>query len=670
MITRISLKGWKSHLDSELVFSKGVNAIIGIMGSGKTSIMDAISFSLYGTFPALQSRKLVLDDLIMKKPQRKSRAELELEFLANGSTYSIKKIIEIEKGTTLAEIRRDGVLLDVNPANVTRQVESVLQMDYDLFSRAVYSEQNGLDYFLRVPKGQRMQQIDEMLKVDRFEDARESTVSLSNKISGSMKEKARLVGQLEKEMLADRMDNIGNEIESLKEEAKPMKERIQALKNEQTNLKESLSGFEKTESESNHLSRELQGVRSAINELSSSLKSKREDIKGKDPADITKQLGAMEEEIKRAEEEVRRKRDMLTDHKNQIASVDTRIDLLDQSVEELEKLTARCPVCESPITDDKKHGLIKSRKTERKSLDITLHELQQSIESISAEIQSLERKLRQSISEREKLVHLSSDMKIIQEWERRLDENEKSRRELEINLARLEESLSKTDARKMRSELQEKAAEERGLEVRLISIRERILDREEILRDLKQRSKILEEYKSEILRDGNAVDSLQAFVKALKATQDQLREEFLKTVNRIMAAVWKELYPYADFTGIRLSIDKDYILQLKGEEGWISVDGIASGGERSMAALALRIAFSLSFIPNLKWLILDEPTHNLDSNAIAQFIEILREKMPAFAEQVFLITHDERISEGVQGVLYRLERNKNENGATIVKRWE
>src|SRR3990172_9183325 len=200
MITRIALKGWKSHLDSELEFSKGVNAIIGIMGSGKTSIMDAISFALYGTFPALQTRKIVLDDLVMRKPQKRKKAEMELDFQEDGSTYSIKRVIEAEKGTTLAEIRKDGILLDVNPANVTRQVESILGMDYGLFSRAVYSEQNGLDYFLRVPKGQRMQQIDEMLKVDKYEDAREGSVSLSNRISSNLKEKTRLVAQLGKEM--------------------------------------------------------------------------------------------------------------------------------------------------------------------------------------------------------------------------------------------------------------------------------------------------------------------------------------------------------------------------------------------------------------------------------------------------------------------------------------
>jgi exonuclease SbcC len=670
MITRISLKGWKSHLDSELEFSKGVNAIIGIMGSGKTSIMDAISFALYGTFPALQSRKVVLDDLLMKKPQKRSRAEIGLDFQVDGSTYSIRKIIEMEKGTTLAEIRRDGTLLDVNPASVTRQVESILQMDYDLFSRAVYSEQNGLDYFLRVPKGQRMQHIDEMLKVDRFETARESSVSLSNKISGSMKEKSRLVSQLEKEMLADRIENLDKEIQELKEGARPIKGRISSLRKEIEHANERLSGFEKLESEYNNMDRELQGVKSGLNEIAATLKSKKADIKGMDPSAILKEIGALEEGIKNSEEEIRKKRDIQAEHKNQLASIDTQIDLIDKSIEELQRLAARCPVCESPITDEKKQNLIKSRKSERKGLDSRLHDYQEKIIAVSREIEALERKLRLSIAEREKLGHLVSDVRFIQELENRQGENELRKLGLEEKLADLEKELAKTDVKELRASLREKTVEEAGLEVQLKSIREKILDREDMRRDLEKRNRLLEEYKSEIMKDGQAVESLQIFVKVLKATQDQLREEFLKTVNQLLSVVWKELYPYGDFTSVRLIIDKDYVLQLKGSEGWISVDGIASGGERSMACLALRIAFSLSFIPNLRWLILDEPTHNLDSNAISQFIEILREKMPAFAEQVFLITHDERISEGVQGVLYKLERNKNEDGATVVKRWE
>ncbi|HLD57076.1 MAG TPA: hypothetical protein VJA47_02150, partial [archaeon] len=117
---------------------------------------------------------------------------------------------------------------------------------------------------------------------------------------------------------------------------------------------------------------------------------------------------------------------------------------------------------------------------------------------------------------------------------------------------------------------------------------------------------------------------------------------------------------------IRLVVDGDYILQLKTGGEWVPVDGVASGGERNLACLALRVAFSLAFIPNLKWLILDEPTHNLDANAIRNFSEVLRGSIGSFVKQIFLITHEPRIAEDIDGFVYRLERDKAANGVTQV----
>ena len=74
----------------------------------------------------------------------------------------------------------------------------------------------------------------------------------------------------------------------------------------------------------------------------------------------------------------------------------------------------------------------------------------------------------------------------------------------------------------------------------------------------------------------------------------------------------------------------------------------------------------MAFLPNLQWLILDEPTHNLDSRAITEFSTVLREKMGLFTEQVFLITHEQRIREGVTGNMYVLERDKDKDEPTRV----
>ena len=154
----------------------------------------------------------------------------------------------------------------------------------------------------------------------------------------------------------------------------------------------------------------------------------------------------------------------------------------------------------------------------------------------------------------------------------------------------------------------------------------------------------------------------------MELTQIELRKEFVKAVNYTMERVWHTFYPYKDFDRISLDIEEgDYTLKLQEKNGrWINVEGIASGGERSLAALTLRVAFALVLVPHLRWIILDEPTHNLDSRAVEELARTLREKINEFVDQVFLITHDEKLEYAVNGSLYKLEREKEKDGPTRV----
>ena len=110
---------------------------------------------------------------------------------------------------------------------------------------------------------------------------------------------------------------------------------------------------------------------------------------------------------------------------------------------------------------------------------------------------------------------------------------------------------------------------------------------------------IINKEKLDIKKLDKLVSELQIFGKALEQTQIELRKEFVASVNYAMNRIWQTLYPYQDYPSIRLSIEEgDYVLQLQGRNGdWNDVEGILSGGERSLAALALRIAFSLVLAP-------------------------------------------------------------------------
>ncbi|MDP6670560.1 MAG: AAA family ATPase, partial [archaeon] len=68
MIKQVEIRNWKTHLNSKFEFGKGTNVLVGSMGSGKTSVMDAICFALFGTFPALQQRRIGLQEILMRKP--------------------------------------------------------------------------------------------------------------------------------------------------------------------------------------------------------------------------------------------------------------------------------------------------------------------------------------------------------------------------------------------------------------------------------------------------------------------------------------------------------------------------------------------------------------------------------------------------------------------------
>jgi len=668
MIKRVSLKNWKSHLDSEFTFSKGVNALIGIMGSGKSSVMEAVSFALYGTFPALNSKKITLNDLIMKRPQKKSRAEVFLEFVMDGKNYSVRRTIETEKGTSEAEIREEGRILNVNSHAVTKEVERILQMDYELFSRAVYSEQNGMDYFLRIPKGNRMQQIDRMLRVDRFEKVRERAVSISNKIETGRKEKSRIVSELEKEAIEEKINTLKKEISKLVRESEQIRKKTEETKKEREVLEKTVSSLEETEKYINNLKQEIEGLKSGIKEIETGIRKKKESLEGKDINILYKELDSIEKETKDIENELREYNERILKRRDRIASLNTEIKIITESIEEFKKLENRCPVCESEITQEKKVEILNKRESKRLELRRDINLLASEVEDMKAVKNSIEEKLRRSIAKKEKINLMIKENDFIKELEQRKSEYKKRYEELIERMKKTEEKTAEVDIEKARKELREKTAEEREYVTRLENIERTISDKNEVLSDMHSRAKMLEKYRVEIKEDERMINELNRFIKTLKLTQDMLREEFLQTVNHTMKRVWNVLYPYGDFIDIRLTVDKDYVLQLKDASGWVSVDGVVSGGERSMACMALRIAFSLAFIPNLRWLILDEPTHNLDSNAIKQFIDILREKMSSFAEQVFLITHDERISEGVEGSLYKLERNKEINEPTRVIR--
>ncbi len=683
MITSVHLVNWKSHADSKLEFSQGVNALIGINGAGKSSVLDAISFALFGTFPSLKARRLGLDDLIMKKPQKKEYCMVEVGFSSNDSSYTVKRIVERNAGrgraadaagTSSAEIKKDGARLQAGPELVTEEVVRVLQMDYDLFSKAVYSEQNGMDYFLRVQKGKRMDEIDRMLKVDKFEDVRAGAVGIANRIRSASEEKLKVIADMERENYPSKADALRKEAGEMESDAKAISRQLSAAREDKERLGGQLEAMEKIEDGYNETKFGLESVKSSLSEACESLGRAKARLEGKDAAAVEKEASKAEAETEQMRKWISDSEGSLQSLRQELGELNGRIKLENESASSLQGLGAKCPVCESAITEEKKKQLCSSHRDEAAKLRVKANSVVESIGRASKEMDAMRGRLSSRERELAKLMALSSEAGELAPLEKRISAYDKQKGMLDEKLEELSAEYDKEKISSLRTRLREAAEAEASLSSKHIMLAKRIEDKAGSLKDIESRISTIVQYRAETEHAFAAVQGMNGFVKALKLTQEQLRSEFLKAVNAMLGDVWKLLYPYGDFQGIRLSAEEDYSLELQeagtraadaASSGWVGVEAV-SGGERSIAALALRIAFSRTFLPNLKWLILDEPTHNLDANAISQFSEILREKMGLFAEQVFIITHEDRISEGVTGNIYRLERDKENEGVTRV----
>ncbi|MCD6367499.1 MAG: AAA family ATPase, partial [Candidatus Aenigmarchaeota archaeon] len=574
MITKVKIKGWRSHKDSEFVFSRGTNVLIGVMGAGKSSILDAISFALFGTFPSLQSRKVSLDDIIMNRPKKEDTMEVSVSFTMNSDEYTVKRIVGRGKGTIKAEIRKNGKLLETGTTRTTEEVERILKMNYDLFSRAIYSEQNGLDYFLRLAKGQRMKKIDDLLQIDRFESARTSTTTMINRIKNTISDKEKIIDEMERKEDFERIPKIKKEIEGLKEEKEKLASEMKKIDEERTKVENELKDLNELTRELESLERKRNMVVGEIKTLEDYLKEglsmkKIEDVKN-EIEENSKKIEEYQDKLKSLKEELER-----TSEEKQ--KINVLIEDLVSKIEKLKSVEGKCPVCDRELTDDHKKMLINQRKNTITEKESELKDVLKKLKSIKDEINNLENSIELEKKKSYELKEIERKIKDIESKRKKYEELKEVKEQLDAKISENKKLVNQEYINSLRKRLIDLSGKYMEYKSKIDSNDRFIREKNEQLESLVERKKAFEKYKDELKKMKEILENLKKLEKALKETQITLRSEFVGAVNSVMNQIWEQLYPYDDYTGIRLSIKEgDYVLELRDPSGnWITVEGVA-----------------------------------------------------------------------------------------------
>ncbi|MFH1393309.1 MAG: SMC family ATPase [Candidatus Micrarchaeota archaeon] len=762
MIKSIRLLNWRSHQDTNLQFRKGTNLLVGIMGSGKSSVLDGISFALFGTFPALERRKLKLDDLLRLN---ESEAKVALEFEWNSAAYRTERVLtKSKKGTSSsASLFKDGLLLESGTNAVTSYIEQLLALDYDLFTRAIYSEQNNTDYFLNLDPRRRKQEIDALLGLDRFEDARTNIISVINRIRSNRKVLEERFSPERKKELEEKGKELQKQIDVLTKKAAALssdceKERVVLTEAQKkfAELKGKKEGFDNATRERHRISGSRESLKAelhgkeiskekyllekgaydlAVQERSAVL----EMIRKRDAefSSLSKEAGQLESRIKSLEEDRKKlgslqesmekalggkpvdalREDAAALEREYIAlnsekgSLQGRIKDTEEALHALKPGSAECPLCGSELTEGhisnittEKNTLIAGFQERIRQIELLLPQRKSSREGIvgrvrdaelagerikqlasgqaelpptrearaaldsrlmgaSAEKASLSRKAEEmsasiqgqavSVNQHKALLEKKGQLEIL---EKKLGENEALLRSMVFDEKTFEESRQLLEDARIRSE---------RLNAEAQAVRKELESTNQMVPLVKKELEGLSETEKLISSKAALEEELSIFRGALLETQTSLRSSLTDAINQAMGDIWAIFYPYHNYPALRLSVtEKDYLFQVYDGSVWRPLESIASGGERASAALTLRVALAMVLTPTLSWLILDEPTHNLDREAILLLSETLQLKVPEVVNQTFVITHEEALMGSEFASSYRLKRDKEHNGPT------
>lgn len=182
---QITVEGFSAYASKQTISLDEVEffSISGPTGAGKSSLIDAMIFALYGRVPRLGGRAVA--PVITAG---EDRARVRCEFEVNGEAYVVSRVAErTETGATVREARLetgDGTSLASGAGEVTRAVEDLLRLRFEDFTKTVVLPQGEFARFLNAGNAERRDLLRDLLGLDVYGRVRELAAERKSEAAG------------------------------------------------------------------------------------------------------------------------------------------------------------------------------------------------------------------------------------------------------------------------------------------------------------------------------------------------------------------------------------------------------------------------------------------------------------------------------------------------------
>lgn len=656
----VTVNGFRAWAGSEH-FDLDADAVIVIApnGQGKTSLFDAILWSLTGSVPRLGA-----DRYIVSKYNESGQASVTVELrdditrmrisrLYDGTTQLVQ--VEIADRTYKGSAAENQILEALWPAAMS--APSPVEALIAAFTKCIYLQQDLIRDFIQDEDDQgRYNAVSEIigtgritelqLQLDRAKTQWTKATNSRYEEAAEFRRRLQLVqGQLQG-LDADAADST-----KVQESWIAWWRRAE----EQTGLQPEVSADSTRASSSlDRALKQLQARHLAVGreadqliELRTFLESAPAASTNKGEEAVRTQLGAINERISKLQEAQDRARDEQRKYEAaQLELAKRKSELVELATIALRHLDGRCPVCDQDFERAKtRKRLLATIRKAGVPLDVSESGLAKSNPFIG-ELEELQ----------SRRVALNAELRLaIQEDEhRRAWESELSRRLASLKLARTaglgqevaaRSELLRAEATKLTALVDSGEALAMKLAVASEAQRRGELVSELVI--LKQQVDKAESDRSERIKTGELAGKM---LEALRSASYDLVSEQLSEIGLLLQQIYETADPHPAFKAVRLVMD---LIRGRGRLGTEISDpdtadvkttapqSILSGSQYNVLAVAMFLAMNLSVkgLP-VNCAILDDPLQSLDDLNLLGLVDVLRQVKDR--RQLFISTHDER----------------------------
>jgi len=668
-IKKVSLCNIRSYKEASIELPEGSVLFSGDIGSGKSSVLLAVEFALFG----LQKGSLSGASLLRNG---EDNGKVKLDLNLDGKNVEIERSLKRgSKGVTQDSccITIDGEKKELSTMELKQQILKLLNYPQEflnknpiLYRYTIYTPQEEMKQILLENPDERLNTLRRVFAVDKYKRIIENTSKFIQKLRESIRNKEGQIVDIEekKQIIVDRKkesEGISQQLDSIS----PLLEKAASLFNER---KKELEESEEKLSELNKIKTELAVITEIINSKTSQLSAIKEDIleagkeikilSGENPEKIKELINNAAKQIYENNSFIKRLNQSAIDSNKQIASIETKkfsLEKLQKDIAELDN----CPTCKQKVSPDHKNEVIEKTRLELESLDKELRSFLKiknktfnDLLKTEEELQELQKKEKKLSKADISFSNLEKKKKEFETLSKGIMVANKKQVEIKNNLEQFKGIAEKHS--KARNRLDEARDKQEEIKVK----------RTEISTNLVNLNNVLKELEGEIIKKEKMKTTIQEHIKV----RDWLAEQFIPVLGVIEKNVlatlhlefnnffenWFDILTASEALNARLDESFTPVIE---QEGYEMDYSHLSGGERTAAALALNQVIN-SLISNIKTrdiLILDEPTDGFSSEQLDKMRDVLKD---INAKQLILVSHESKIENFVDNII-RFEKQEH-----------